>query len=63
MDEILKIRLWMKEFGLKSFVTKPVLPATQKVEQGNDSTYAQQDLRGNKELFKLTYSVDNSFSK
>jgi len=49
---------------LKRFVTKTILPSTWKVEQGNGRAYAQQEeLRGNKDLFKFTYLVGKAFSK
>lgn len=58
-------KIWSSSTSRKQLVwiETLVLPATWKVEQSNVSAYAQQDLRGNKELFKLIYSVDNSFSK
>lgn len=63
-NKILSFSSSRKQFGLKRFVIKPVLFTAHEVEQGNDSAYAQQEeLRDTKELFKLTYSVDNSFSR
>lgn len=58
-------KIWSSSISRKQliWIETPLFPAAWKVEQGNDNTYALQDLRGNKELFKLIYLVDDSFSK